>query len=63
MHVRTEPACRLCGAPDVDVDEVLEAGVLCLAECRRCDHRWTERPLYALTRQLEWAEPEVAEAA
>jgi hypothetical protein len=47
----------------VDVDEVLEAGVLCLAECRRCDHRWTERPLYALTRQLEWAEPEVAEAA
>jgi len=37
--------CPLCGAAEVARDEVLDVGVLLLAACPRCDHRWTERPL------------------
>lgn len=40
--------CPLCGAADVARDEVLDTGVLLLAACPRCDHRWTERPLRAV---------------
>ncbi len=42
---RLRSACPVCGAPEVARDEVLDAGVLSLAACRRCDHRWTERSL------------------
>ncbi len=63
MHTRTRCACRICGTHEVDLDEVLDAGVLRLAECERCGHRWTERPLLAVSRPLEWAGSEVAEAA
>jgi hypothetical protein len=37
--------CALCGSREIERDEVLDAGVLGLAECTRCHHRWTERPL------------------
>lgn len=79
MHTRTRRACRVCGGGEVSLDEVLDAGVLCLAECERCGHlwterpllewterpllEWTERPLLAATRAPEWAETEVAVAA
>ncbi len=63
MHTRTRCACRVCGAHEVDVDEVLEGGALRLALCERCGHRWTERPLLAVSRPLEWVGSEVAEAA
>ena len=36
--------CQVCGSHEVRVDEVLERGVLALAECARCDFRWTWRP-------------------
>ncbi len=36
--------CRVCASLEVRVDEVLEHGVLALAECARCDFRWTWRP-------------------
>ena len=62
MQARARCACRLCGSHEIDVDEVLDAGVLRLAECVRCHHRWTERPLLAVARAPEWADAE-AEAA
>ena len=36
--------CRVCASLEVRVDEVLQHGVLALAECARCDFRWTWRP-------------------
>jgi hypothetical protein len=63
MQTRARCACRLCGSQEIDADEVLDGGVLRLAACQRCGHRWTERPLLAVTRPLERAETEVAEAA
>ncbi len=64
---RTPTCCRVCGCNEVRTDEVLEQGWLQLAECPRCDHRWTScgeppaRTLHA-HRVLRLA-PEVASAA
>jgi ribosomal protein S27AE len=33
--------CGICGFSEVRTDEVVDGGVLFLAECPRCDHRWT----------------------
>jgi hypothetical protein len=63
MQTRGRCACRVCGAHEIEVDEVLEGGVLRLAACERCGHRWTERPLCAVARPLERAAWEVAGAA
>lgn len=41
--VSAERACRVCASRRVWVDEVLERGVLGLAQCSRCDYRWTWR--------------------
>lgn len=42
--VRTSgTCCRMCGSSDVECDEVQHGGVLHLAECRGCRHRWTWR--------------------
>ena len=32
--------CRVCGFAEVRTDEVAERGLV-LAECPRCEHRWT----------------------
>ncbi len=63
MQTRARCICRLCGSHEIDVDEVLDAGLLRLAACVRCGHRWTERPLVAVSRLLEGADAEAAEAA
>ena len=34
--------CRVCGFTEVRTDEVAELNLM-LAECPRCDHRWTGR--------------------
>ena len=39
---RTLTRCLVCGCAEVRTDEVLDRGVLLLAECPRCEHRWTE---------------------
>jgi hypothetical protein len=44
-------ACPVCGGREVARDEVLDTGVLLLAACHHCDHRWTERPLRAIAAQ------------
>jgi len=35
--------CCICGFSEVRTDEVLDGDVVFLAECPRCDHRWTSR--------------------
>ncbi len=39
---RTVSRCLLCGFTEVRTDEVVNRGVVLLAECPRCQHRWTE---------------------
>ena len=33
--------CLVCGFHDVHTDEVVNGDVIFLAECPRCDYRWT----------------------
>ena len=41
---RTRMSCLVCGSTEVRTDEVIDHGVVLLAECPRCQHLWTERP-------------------
>ncbi|MDJ0846896.1 MAG: hypothetical protein QNK04_00805 [Myxococcota bacterium] len=38
---RTLTRCLVCGFTEVRTDEVTDRGVVFLAECPRCEHRWT----------------------
>ncbi len=38
---RTITRCLVCGFTEVRTDEVIDRGVVLLAECPRCEHRWT----------------------
>ncbi len=40
---RTLSRCLVCGFTEVRTDEVIDRGVVLLAECQRCRHRWTKR--------------------
>ena len=63
MQMRSD-RCAVCGGHEIECDEVLEGGVLRLATCRRCAHRWTERsPRLLLAAGREGADAEVAAAA
>jgi hypothetical protein len=42
--MRTVTRCRVCGSTEVRTDEVVDRGLVLLAECRRCEHRWTDAP-------------------
>jgi uncharacterized Zn finger protein len=42
--MRTVYRCRVCGSAEVRTDEVVDRGLVLLAECPRCEHRWTESP-------------------
>ena len=33
--------CHVCGCDEVVTDDVIDESWLWLAECPRCDHRWT----------------------
>ncbi len=35
--------CCICGFSEVRTDEVVDRGVLFLAECPRCEYRWTSQ--------------------
>jgi hypothetical protein len=35
--------CLVCGCDEVHTDEVVDREVIFLAECPRCDYRWTSR--------------------
>lgn len=63
---RTLTRCLVCGSSEVRTDEVIERGVVFLAECPRCEHRWTERASPArpgAVRRADGAFEEVATAA
>ena len=63
MHAvhRTPTRCPVCGLAEVRIDEVVDHGVVLLAECPRCEHRWTSsiaapqvaRPVALLARTAE----------
>jgi hypothetical protein len=58
--------CYICGFSEVRTDEVVDRGVLFLAECPRCEHRWTENAPPArpgAVRRAGGASEEVATAA
>ena len=38
---RTVTRCLVCGSSEVRTDEVVDRGLVLLAECPHCDHRWT----------------------
>jgi hypothetical protein len=38
---RTLTRCLVCGSSEIRTDEVIDHGVVLLAECPRCAHRWT----------------------
>ena len=38
---RTTTRCLVCGFGEVRTDEVIDRGLVLLAECPRCEHRWT----------------------
>jgi hypothetical protein len=40
-RLRTLHRCPVCAFSEVVTDQVVEGGVLALAACPRCDHRWT----------------------
>ena len=35
--------CLVCGFAEVRTDEVIDRGLVLLAECPRCEHRWTSK--------------------
>jgi hypothetical protein len=39
--------CGVCGCVEIRTDEVFDRGLWRLAECRRCQSRWTEGPFTA----------------
>ncbi len=43
LSSRTVTRCHLCGFAEVRTDEVIDGEVLYLAECPRCENRWTSR--------------------
>ena len=68
MATRTLVRCLVCGSSEVRTDEVNHRGVLLLAECPHCRHRWTEDAIPALpapaqVRALPRSRREVASAA
>jgi len=40
---RTLTRCLVCGSSEVRTDEVVDRGIVLLAECPRCQHLWTVR--------------------
>jgi hypothetical protein len=43
LAFRTLTRCLVCGFAEVRTDEVVDRGIVFLAECPRCEHRWTSR--------------------
>jgi hypothetical protein len=60
--MRTVHRCRVCGFAEVRTDEVIDRGLVLLAECPRCEHRSTReaspsRPRRAAPRAVREAAP------
>jgi hypothetical protein len=55
--------CGVCGCNEVATDEVMDGEALFLAECPRCDHRWTSRAPHARVRKVAHGAAPAQEAA
>jgi predicted Zn-ribbon and HTH transcriptional regulator len=64
---RTKTRCRVCGFAEIRTDAVVDRTAMLLAECPRCEHRWTEPPAtvpaVGVQRVLRVTRREVASAA
>ena len=54
---RTLTRCLVCGFAEVRTDEVVGHGHVLLAECPRCEHRWTATLAPEPTRALRVRAP------
>jgi hypothetical protein len=59
---RTLTRCLVCGFAEVRTDEVVDRGIVFLAECPRCEHRWTSRAPFAPLRLPQRAGASTKEA-
>ena len=51
---RAQGHCQRCGFSEVRTDEVVDRELMYLAECPRCEHRWTSRePILSMPARLE----------
>ncbi len=47
---RTQGRCLVCGFSEIRTDEVVDRGVVFLAECPHCEYRWTSpEPIAAVS--------------
>ncbi len=60
--LRTLTRCLVCGFTEVRTDEVVDRGVVLLAECPRCEHRWTA-PAPPVAAEAAQAAPSVRKLA
>jgi hypothetical protein len=49
--IRTTTRCLVCGFTEIRTDEVVDRGIVLLAECPRCRHQWTMRSAPGRTRE------------
>jgi hypothetical protein len=62
--IRTLTRCLVCGSSELRTDLVLDRGFVFLAECPRCEHRWTApAPERGAPRAARRPAAEVASAA
>jgi hypothetical protein len=61
--LRTLTHCPVCRSAEVHTDEVTDREVVLLAECPRCEHRWTLQLAPAATALPEAAPAPPARAA
>ncbi len=40
----SQTRCHVCGFSEILFDEAIDRELVVLAECPRCDHRWTHAP-------------------
>ncbi|MFQ5417551.1 MAG: hypothetical protein ACE5FL_10945 [Myxococcota bacterium] len=72
IGIRDRKRCLVCGYSEVRSDEVVDRTLVFLAECPRCEHRWTSTqppgvgatwPMPPRTHKALRLPPEVAPAA
>lgn len=60
---RTLSRCLVCGFREVRTDAVIDRGLVLLAECPHCDHRWIRRAETALAAEDALVRPPLHRAS
>jgi predicted Zn-ribbon and HTH transcriptional regulator len=50
LLISSRQRCVVCGYSEMRMDEVVDRGLVYLAECPRCESRWTSRQPSAVAR-------------